>query len=158
MMERPDGLKVDRANPVVIMNNGDHMEALLSVCQWFYYHAQGTFEMLITIVRKPVVPFFCHAYRKEARTLPNLHRHHFRCEEGSRTHMLLPHPQKTHKNSTDSKQRYQPRRMVVEETSDKRPQINIPSHGLHIDMVCIGQQWLKSLAGSEQENSFSLAY
>ena len=72
MMERPDDLKVDWASPVVIMDNGDHMEALVLICQWFYYHAQGTFEMLITIVSKPVVPFFCHADRKEG---PGTQRH-----------------------------------------------------------------------------------
>jgi hypothetical protein len=105
VMERPDNLKVDWASPVVIMDNGDHMEALALICQWFYYHAQGTLKMLITIVSKPVVPFFCHADREEGRALPTLHRHRFRREEGSRAHMLLPHPQKTHKNSTDGKQR-----------------------------------------------------
>ncbi len=78
MMERTDDLKVDWASPVVIMNNGDHMEALVLICQWFYYHAQRTLEMLVTIVSKPVAAFDCHAYRKEGSTLPNLHRHLFR--------------------------------------------------------------------------------
>jgi hypothetical protein len=31
MMERPDDLKVDRASPVVIMDNCDHMEALVLI-------------------------------------------------------------------------------------------------------------------------------
>src|SRR6266480_3342912 len=157
MMERPDDLKVDWASPVVILDNGDHMEALVWICQWFYYHAQGPLEMLITIVSKPIVLFFCHTDRKEGRTLPNLHRHRFRREEGSRAHMLLPHPQKTHKNSTNSKQRYQPRRMVVEETSNKRSQINSPSHGLDIDIVSIGQQWL-NLWQAQSRRTASLSH
>src|SRR5258708_3055727 len=119
MVERPDNLKVDRASPVVVMDNRDDMEALVLTCQWLYSHAQSSLEMLITIVRKPVAPFFCHTYRKESHTLPNLHRHLFWREGSSRSHMLLPHPQKTHKNSTDRKQRDQPRRMIVEETSNK---------------------------------------
>ena len=70
MMEWPDDLKVDWASPVVIMDNGDHMEALVLIWQGFYYHAQCTLEMFNTIVSKPVVPFFCHAHRKKAERFP----------------------------------------------------------------------------------------
>jgi hypothetical protein len=46
------------------------MEALVLIWQGFYYHAQCTLEMFITIVSKPVVPFFCHAHRKKAERFP----------------------------------------------------------------------------------------
>jgi hypothetical protein len=54
-------------------------------------------------------------------------------------------------------QREQPRWMVVEEPSKKPPQINSPSHGLDIDIVCIGQQWL-NLWQAQSRRTASLSH
>jgi hypothetical protein len=56
-------VKKDRNSPARVMDTSEHREALLLICQWLYYYAQGSLEMLQTKICDPVALLLCHPYK-----------------------------------------------------------------------------------------------
>ena len=103
MMERADGVEINRPCPMLVIDNGHHMKALAIFPDRFCHHSQECAQMFfLRGFRNPVFIRFCLAKNEKGGRFPGFKRHILGLQRREHIYILLPHPQKADKKPPES--------------------------------------------------------